>query len=490
MRGCAAAGLAGLIDPRLAAAERRGGPPNILLLYADQHNAGVLQCAGHPDVRTPRLDRLSSEGVRFSRTYCQDGVCVPSRASMMTGQYCRTLGVLDNSSWGGGPTGFIPLAEYLQDKGYRTAAFGKRHLPRTLDIGFDRTCTILDPKNEKSDEYYWDWVEQRGQMEAFMRDWMGERGQGKGVPMASHVSDLEPENTMESYAARKTVEFLREMNRRKQPFFCWTSFLRPHQPYTPVKKYADTYDPAKIQLPPSLYEPKENLPPGMSRLRQNENTPWCLARAARDVNLYRLYIACYYALVTEVDRHVGDILDTLEREGMADNTIVVYTADHGDFVGAHGMIEKSAAAHNVYEDTLRVPLIVRYPGVRKDVSASDLIELIDLYPTLLDLAGIDHPQDYRLPGRSLSALLKHGQPLGRSFAVSENLAQVTVITERHKLGKWIVPQANGYGDMLFDRELDPYETHNFAGDPAYAEIEKDLRAQIDRWARRTHAGNT
>ena len=487
----AAAGIAALGQIGWADSSASGGP-NILVLYADQHNAGVLGCAGHPDVKTPHMDRLASEGVRFNRAYCQDGVCVPSRASMMTGQYCRTIGVLDNSRWKKGPESFLPLAQYLQSKGYRTAAFGKRHMPRTLDIGFDRTCSTLDPKNEPSDEHYWDWVKDQGQYDAFMRDWMGEQGKGRSSPMGSHVSELKPENTMEAYTARKTIDFLREAGKQKKPFFCWTSFLRPHQPYTPPKQYADMYDQAKIQLPASLYERPENLPPGLKRLRYHEEPPWCLAKAARDISLYRRYIAYYYALVTEVDHHIGSIMEVLRKEGLDRDTIVIYTSDHGDFVGAHGMIEKSAQAHNVYEDTLRVPLIIR-PAVaeamagrwptrlRKNAVSDDLIELIDLYPTLLDLAGVERPKDYRLPGRSLVSTLKDGKAVGRDFAISESLSQVSIITPRHKLGVWIKPQADGYGDMLFDRERDPYETHNFAGDPEYAEVEKQLRGQLKQW---------
>jgi arylsulfatase A-like enzyme len=206
------------------------------------------------------------------------------------------------------------------------------------------------------------------------------------------------------------------------------------------------------------------------------------------VSLYRRYIAYYYALVTEVDHHIGNILDVLRKEGLERDTIVVYTSDHGDFVGAHGMIEKSAAAHNVYEDTLRVPLIIRVPGNRrKGQVAGDLVELIDIYPTLLDLAGIERPKDYTLPGRSLVLVVKDGKPLGRRFAVSENLIQVSVITERHKLGTWLKPQADGYGDMLFDREHDPYETHNFLGDPEYAEVEKQLRDHLRDWTARTQS---
>ncbi|UCD29792.1 MAG: sulfatase-like hydrolase/transferase, partial [Planctomycetota bacterium] len=148
--------------------------PNILLLYSDQHNAGVMSRAGHADVITPRLDRLASEGVLFNRAYCPDGVCVPSRVSLMTGQYPRTTGVLHNPDRPSQVERFEPLAQVLRDNGYRTAAFGKRHLPPRLDIGWDVRCSHLS--DEPSEELYRHWIKKRGQLAEFERDWNAEFG--------------------------------------------------------------------------------------------------------------------------------------------------------------------------------------------------------------------------------------------------------------------------------------------------------------------------
>ncbi len=456
--------------------------PNILLLFSDQHNAGVMGCAGHPDVKTPRLDQLAAEGVRFARAYCQDGVCAPSRASMLTGHYPRTTGVLYNPDRPPRPEALTTLHAHLKANGYRTAAFGKRHLPRPYDPGFDYTCTTLQDRWDPSDENYWDWIEEQGALETFERDWNAEFGHrftpNRAVEMCSRLSELDPSQTMEAYTARKTMEYLRDARNHDAPFFAWCSFYRPHQPYTPLPGYAAPYPLYQVHLPGSLHEPAGHLPPLLRRFRRNEKKPWCLGLAAKDVTLYRRYIAYYYALVAEIDYHIGTVLDTLDAEGLADNTIVIYTSDHGDFVGHHGMIEKIHNGHNVYEDTLRVPFIMRLPGAMTPGTREDLVELVDLYPTLLELTGITPPAGPPLPGKSLVSNLRHGTPVGRAVAFSENYIMLTAIASRYKLGGWIERPEDGFPDLFFDREKDPLEMRNLHDEAAVRNERDALRAAM------------
>jgi arylsulfatase A-like enzyme len=466
-----------------------GRRPNILLLYTDQHNARVLGCAGHADVKTPRLDRLAAEGVRFERAYCQDAICQPSRTSLMTGLYPRSTGVLFNGDRCARGARCEPLAAHLQRQGYRTAAFGKRHLsnPET-DCGWDVTGTTLNPKMEPSDEYYFDWVRSVGQWEAFDRDMNAEWGNkyrpSRATEMASLVSELRPDATMEAWTARKTIDFIRQSAKSGKPFFCWASFYRPHQPYTPLPEYYQQYDLARLELPASLHQPVEQLPPRLWELRTREKNPWCLGRAAKDESLFRRFLACYYGCLSEIDHHVGQILDVLRETGQAENTIVIYTTDHGDFVGYHGLIEKHPRAHNVYEETLRVPLIVAWPGhVRRGDVRQDLVEQVDLYPTLLELTGLAPPDGYRLAGRSLVPTLRRGANHARQVAISENPYQVTAVGPKMKLGAWIEPQPGGFPDMVFDREKDPLEVDNLVGRSAAAE--RELGTRIADWIRRT-----
>ena len=477
------------LGPKAAA-----GRPNILLLFADQHNADVMGCAGHPIVKTPNLDQLAARGVRFTRTYCQDGICVPSRTSLMTGLYPRTTGCLDNGDSPVSQEKLYPLQQAFQSAGYLTGCFGKRHLPRpTLALGWDRSATVIAPNQDPSDENYWDWIKTRGpgQAEAFEKDNKG----GLQSEMNCHISGVNPENRIEAYAALKSREFLRECRKQGKSFFCWSAFHGPHQPYTPPAKWADLYPVDKMPLPPSWNEPIDHLPPGLQNWRRNTKNPWCLGKAAEDPELYRRYIAYYFALVTEIDHYIGEVLAELDALGLRDNTIVIYAADHGDFVARHGMIEKCAVSHNVYEETLRVPLIVSWPRhFRQGVTCDSLAELVDLYPTLRELLNLPRPADApALAGRSLTPVLTEGKPTGRAYAVSENWSQVSVITDRYKLGVWIDPSPR-YAqrdfrektpDLLFDREKDPQELVNLAGKPEFAAIEAELRADLAEWVSRT-----
>lgn len=485
-------------------------PPNVLILFSDQHNAGVLGCEGHPDIQTPNLDRLAGMGTRFSRAYCQDAICMPSRCSIFSGQYPRTLGCLSNGDASPVMDQVVSMQRCFQAAGYHTAAFGKRHLEAACDLGWTQTASHFI--KESPEDNYVDWVVRHGCRDAFNRDWAAEFGRGVentpnwDVPMpfalmSAQTSQLPENRTMEAFTKQRTVDLIESFARRDQPFFCWSSYYRPHQPYTPLPRYLERFDRScwgagrnkgdSITMPASLRQPVETLPPMLQDQHQGTNRVWRFDLAREDEQLYRDGIAAYYALVEEIDDHIGDVLDALHRTGQLDNTIVVYTSDHGDFAGNHGMLEKCAAGHNVYEDTIRVPLIFAgASGIRGGQTLQDLAESVDLYPTLLALCGVE-PMDspFPLEGRSLAASLRGEGDTGRGFCVTENHSQSTVVTERYKLGIWQEPRKSdarddrAFGDMLFDRETDPLEVTNLAGQPDFAEIEAKLRAMYVRWDR-------
>jgi arylsulfatase A-like enzyme len=474
-----------------------GRRPNVLLIVADQHNAGVMSNAGHPVVKTPWLDRLAAGGVRFDRAYCQDAICVPSRTSFMTGLYPRTIGCLDNPNKPPHHDKLFTLQQVFRSNGYRTGCFGKRHLPNIgeLALGWDRSATTINPKLDPSHENYIDWVTQRGQLDAHKRDFGGSHD----ADLMSHITEVREENRTSTYATDRTLEFLAECKEQGKPFFGWMNYIFPHQPYTPLRKWAGMYPPEKINLPESVTEPLENLPPEMQSWRRNTRRPWNLGTAAKDHGLYRRYVAYYYALTSEVDACVGRILDGLDRRGLSDNTIVIYTADHGDFVAAHGMVEKCALGHNVYEDTLRVPLIISWPKrFLKDTVNKSLVELVDLYPTLMDILDLNRPKEApKLPGKSLIPSLTENKFTPREYVISENWSQATVITERYKLGIWLDPgpipkykrrdNRNRFPDQLFDREKDPLELTNLIDDPKYNQVQKQLREYFDDFTSRVPA---
>ena len=473
--------------------------PNILLLFSDQHQADCLGFQDHPDVITPNLDKLAKSGTVFNRAYCQDGVCVPSRLSLMTGLYPRRLGILDNSDKSSVINDVISLPSVLKDNGYYTAAFGKRHLIGAADKGWDLHRSHMS--NESPGNSYWEWIEQQGYLDEFQHDWSAEHnGKYPTADLATRISALPEDKTMEAFTAQETVKLIREQKNRDKPFFCWASFYRPHQPYNALKRFLDIYDYSKwgqgtakgdaIKKPSTLNQSPDSLPPALKDWHEGKNKVWRLDKAAKDEQLFRFYIASYYALVTEIDHHIGTIMKALEEENLLENTIIVYTADHGDFVGRHGMVEKCAVGHNVYEETLRVPLIVSKPGVVKEGQSVDgLVEMFDLYPTLLDLVGIIPPKGkHGMDATSLVPTLTGGKSVKCEYVVSENWSQAAVITENYKLGIWLDPTAymagrdfRSFGDMLFDRQKDPDEIQNRSGNPEYVKVEKQLREYYDEF---------
>ncbi len=497
---CAAAGLAtGQVN-----AQKK---PNVLLLFSDQHNKSVMGFEGHPDVLTPNLDRLASESVVFDRAYCTVGVSVPSRMSLMSGLYPRTLGMMAND----GTTSVIEdkavsMATMFKENGYDTYAFGKRHLRGRIDDGWD---VIKADAVKEGEENYVRWIEEQGYLHKFSLDWAAEFGRGpldspeenNKYPtgdLGTRMSALPDGYTMEAYTAMNTIDMLKHRKDSDKPFFCWASFYRPHQPYTPIKKYMDMYDVSEwgegrvngssIKMPENFYHPTELLPPMAQGQRKGRNKVWNADKAFQNEQLWRNYIGSYYALVTEIDHWIGEIIKTLEEEGLEDETIIIYTADHGDFVGHHGVVEKCAAGQNVYEDILNIPLIFKYPGKTKASRNHELVSLIDIYPTLADLLGLDLPENmiYELQGESLADLLLGKRHPKRKYFVSESWSQATVITDNYKLGMWKEPvirpektDFRDFGDMFFDYRKNPLEVENDYSHPEYKKIINKLKCYYE-----------
>jgi len=249
--------------------------PNVLILFSDQHNKNVMGFEGHPDVLTPNLDQLAKQSVVFDRAYCAVGICAPSRSSLMTGIYPRTMGLLSNSERTTVMEEVVPLASVFQQNNYRTFAFGKRHTYGAVDAGWNIEQSHLC--DETPGNSYTEWVEKNGYAKEFAMDWGAEFG--KGSPCSSlanekfptadfgtRISSLPENMTMEAFTTQFTIQMIREQSTIDQPFFCWATFYRPHQPYTPLKKYMELYDVSawgegkkkgsSIRKPASLYETK------------------------------------------------------------------------------------------------------------------------------------------------------------------------------------------------------------------------------------------
>jgi arylsulfatase A-like enzyme len=481
--------------------------PNVIILFSDQHNKQVMGFEGHPDVITPNLDKLADEALVFDRAYCSVGICVPSRSSLMTGLYPRTLGVLSN----GGATSVVnqsvSMATIFKHNQYRTYAFGKRHLRGGADEGWDVHKSHMH--GESPDENYITWLEKKGYAKAFAEDWAAEFGRGPNgssqkdtrfptADLGTRISKLPEAYTMEAYTTMETVKMIKKHANSDRPFLCWANFYRPHQPYTPLKKYMALYNVTAwgngtkqgggIKKPESFYEPSENLPPLLQSQRNGGNRVWNMDKAFEDEQLWRNFMGAYYALVTEIDHCVGQILTALEGAGLEEDTLVIYTSDHGDFVGNHGMVEKAAIGHNVYEDILNVPLIIRYPGKTKQGKrTAELVTLVDVLPTLIDLLDLEVPElKHPMQGVSMADLILKNKPMNRDYVVSESWSQACVITRDHKLGLMLDPTAvhknwdyRDFGDMFFDRATDPLEIRNGINDTQYQPAIETLRSYYE-----------
>lgn len=485
----------------------------MIILFSDQHNKKVMGFEGHPDVITPNLDQLAGEAVVFDRAYCTQGICVPSRSSLMTGLTVRTMGFLNNSGHTSVMDDAVSMARIFRQNGYKTYAFGKRHLSYAIDEGWDvKKGHAYDPDD---DDNYVSWIERNGYAKEFASDWAAEFGRGpKGssefeslIPTAdlgTRISKLPEGFTMEAYTAMETINMIKAHANNDTAFFCWANFYRPHQPYNPLPKYMELYDVSEwgegtrngsaIKQPASFYEPTEHLPPQLQDQRNGGNRVWNMDKAFQDEQLWRNYIGAYYALVTEIDHHVGEILKALEESGLENETIVIYASDHGDFAGNHGMVEKCAFGQNVYEDILNVPLIIRIPGkTTSGGRTGELVTLADVLPTLIELLDLKVPElKYPVQGASMAGVLLHNGSMDRQYIVSESWSQAAVITKDYKLGIMLDPTKaredldyRPFGDMFFDRVNDPLEISNGIGDPRYQAQIGVLRQYYEEFKQKT-----
>ena len=489
--------------------------PNVIILFSDQHNKKVMGFEGHPDVITSNLDKLASEGLIFDRAYCTAGICTPSRSSLLTGLMPRTLGLLSNEGHTSVMEDVVSMATIFKLNHYNTFTFGKRHVRSSIDEGWDVKKDHAYKPND--DDNYVSWIERNGYIKEFAEDWAAEFGRGpRGsseyktkIPTAdlgTRISKLPPEYTMEAYTTMETIKMIRGQAKSENPFFCWATFYRPHQPYNPLPKYMDLYKVSEwgegtkygggIKKPASFYEPTENLPPLLQSQRNGGNKVWNMDKAFEDEQLWRNYIGAYYALVTEIDYCVGEILNALDEAGLKEETIVIYTSDHGDFAGNHGMVEKAAAGQNVYEDILNIPLIIKYPGkTAKGQRTAELVTLADVLPTLIDLLGLEVPDlKYPIQGESMADLILNNASMNRKYVVSESWSQAAVITRDHKLGIMLDPTAvhknwdyRAFGDMFFDMEKDPLEIDNKINNIKYQDDINKLRYYYGEFTRSTPA---
>jgi arylsulfatase A-like enzyme len=436
----AAAGMLVGSVSRAAEAQTPTKRPNVLILFADDQRADTIAALGNSHIRTPNLDRLVSQGTSFTRAYCmgslQGAVCVPSRAMLLTG---RTLfHVKDDLK--GQPT----WPEAFANAGYTTFFTGKWH---------NQEASALR-------------VFQQGKA-----IFLG----GMGDPYRLPIQDISPEHAFVNKRlsgehsvkvfADAAADFLRGQS-GKGPFLCYVPFNLPHDPRVAPQPYHDRYNAERPPLPANFL-PQHPFNNGALIIRDEELAPW-----PRTPKIVRQHLADYYAAIEFLDAQIGRIVEAIQASSQYDNTLIVFTADHGLAIGSHGLFGKQ----NLYDHSMHAPLIIAGPGIPRDRRVDAMCYLLDIFPTLGELAGIPVPQGSE--GQSLVPILTGQRQTGRDSIFTAYIdVQRAVRDDRWKL--IIYPKINK--TQLFDLKNDPNEIHDLASDSARAGEIKRLSGLLRQW---------
>jgi choline-sulfatase len=469
-----------------AAARSGGGSPappaarpNVLVLMSDQHRPDLMTCAGRDQVPTPEIDRIAARGVRFTRAWCSYPVCVSSRMSFLSGLYAHHHGATGNEETL--PWQTRTIAHHFRDHGYVTGLIGKMHLnyPHLhgfdYHLGFNDWLMYLGPKTQ----LYANDIASHPHGPNFLKTVM-DHGSGfpelpylwaKGSPWAGKVkhndnvaSDLEPEDHIDSFVARESVRFMRQF--QKHPFFLVAGFLKPHPPYHPPREWAAKYPVESLKIPPvgDVSQYPKQVQRRIAHLTSLGPARLLAGRAG------------YMGNLSFVDVCVGQVYRALEEMKLADNTIVIYTSDHGDMDGDHGLWQKFV----LYEPSAGVPMIVSYPQTIPQGKVSDaLVELMGIYPTAAELAGLPQPQ--KIDAASFAAMARNPGATGppaifAEWALGSASPQYALRTRRHKY-----IYTDGDIDELYDLEADPGENVNRAREAAMKKVRDEMHDRLFAW---------
>jgi len=440
---------------------------NILLIHADQHRFDCLGAYGNPDVRTPNIDAVAADGVRYTESFCPLPICTPSRYSLLTGLYVRQhLGGTNRCTL---PAGLETFPRLLREAGYSTAAVGKMHFtPTYLDVGFDEMRLAEQDGEGRYDDDYHRWLREEGLCDRLdlmdqVREYRDAAPPEYWRAFGAIESDLDEAHHSTTWIGDRAVEAVDRWAGGGN--LLMVGFIKPHHPFDPPAPWSGMYDAdALTVLPGWLDEPMpRDLAFSRGYFPHADLTEQALRRA----------MAHYYATISQIDHHVGRLIDVLKRRGLYDRTIIVYTGDHGDYLGFHHMLLKG---NYLYDPLAKVPLIVKLPAGRRAGEVSgELVSNVDVAPTLLSLCGCDVPA--AMQGIDLSA---EGAAAGRDAVFAEDWGgrQYMARTRDRKL--LLCPDDRQ--SQYFDLAADPLEMTNLYADPARRSEIDELRSRLLRWA--------
>jgi arylsulfatase A-like enzyme len=427
--------------------------PNILLLVADDQRPDTIATLGNPRIHTPHLDELVRRGTAFTRPTCAHPLCYPSRAELLTGCTGFRNGTFSELKLNPG----VPLwPQTMKDAGYRACYVGKWHTAgRPSKIGYDECDGLYGSGRPVAENY----VDFRGRPATGYGGWQfqtdaGQRFPEKGLGLTPNIS---------SEFADAAIRLIQTRDQR--PFFIHVNFTAPHDPRIWPPGYEKKYEPSKLPLPAN-FQPEHPFDHGNARGRDELLLPF--PRTEDDV---RQELACYYAVISHMDEQIGRILKALDDSGQRDNTIIIFTADHGLAIGSHGLVGKQ----NMYEHTINVPLIIAGPGIPAGQRRAAQCHLRDLCPTICDLAGITAPQ---VDGQSLVPILRSEKHEIYPFIVGYFQDSQRMIREGDWKLAWY-PKINRW--QLFNLADDPNELRDRIGESAQAERITDLRRKLVTW---------
>jgi len=458
--------------------------PNILLILTDQHRLSALGAYGQTPCLTPNLDRLAAAGTRFETVYTTCPLCSPARASLMTGMWPHRHGMTANAENMTSACHAILdsprlLPRQLQAQGYRTGYTGKWHLG--VNAGDNRLGKYPVP---------WPHVESMPRDFGFdgqnlpghgnggfeypeYQEYLAANGWRHEVANAELTGPLE--STVDYFLSSHTMSLIDRYAAGKEPFFIWHNFWGPHGPYLATREYNDIYRNMELPPWPNLHWPARQVPgPHHAKIDPRaESMTW--------EHDWQPRLRRYYAFTSMIDDQIGRMLRHLEASGLAENTVVIFGADHGETCGSHGGLTDKGYHH--FEEIQRIPLIVRGPGVGAGAARDELVSLADIMPTICDLAGSADLGD-PVQGRSLAPLLR-SEPVSdwREDVVVEfdglGHGACTLRTLRH--GRYKYGLNLVHEDELYDLDRDPWETVNLIHEPDCQKIAKDLRQRLFRW---------
>ncbi len=438
------------------AAER----PNVLFIGVDDLRPEMF-CYGLEKMITPNLDRLAERGVKFDRAYCNIAVCGASRASLMKGLRPTPTRFTSYLTYAEKDAPDVPsLPMTFKQAGYHTASNGKIYHHRDDDAkAWSRPAW-----HPNKSSIWWALPENRALQ-------TGKRARGPAFEEANEPDEAYPDHMI----CDKTLADLRRLAKQDKPFFMACGFYRPHLPFVAPKKYWDLYPTEKVTLPDNMYFPRD-LPTAFNytwgEMRSYHGIP--KKGPVSDETAVQL-IRGYYACVSFIDAQVGRLLDQLDKLGIVENTVIVLWGDHGWQLGEHGFWCK----HTNFEVASRTPLLVVAPGAEGGRVCKRLVEYVDIYPTLCDLAGL--PKPGHLQGKSMQPLLADVNAEHKEAVITRHGGGDAVRTERYRYME--MHTKNGAGQLrgvgLFDLEKDPDENQNVAEDPAYADVRAELKTVLE-----------